>query len=182
MRVDETQPLSFELREASADYAIHDGTVTRSPRSFFLDWIIAGVPMREGIDNARDLVTPLNRSWLESAPKAVDVLTGRTPEADLEPGRVGILLCVVCGEIDVSAALNMRATTVVRSDLRWEGQDSVYPVEVVPPALTFERVAYELALEGAYERVASLPYDEPEHTVRRFLWPWQWGWKLPPRR
>ena len=24
-----------------------------------------------------------------------------------------------------------------------------------------------------------MPYDELEHQGRRFLWPWQWGWRMP---
>ena len=178
-QVDETQPLPFELEDALATHVLHDGGITRRPQSFFLDWVIAGAPLREGLLGADAMVSPLNRPWLECVAESVDVLSGRKPETDLAPGRVGILSCVVCGEVDVSAALVVHARTVVWSDLRWEGAQSDSPVEGVLPTLTFERAVYELALEGAYERVASFPYEELEHEGRRFRWPWQWGWRTP---
>ena len=34
-------------------------------------------------------------------------------------------------------------------------------------------------LTSAYERIAAMPYDELDHRGRRFLWPWQWGWRMP---
>jgi hypothetical protein len=27
----------------------------------------------------------------------------------------------------------------------------------------------------------AMPYDELAHRGKRFLWPWEWGWRLPPR-
>ncbi|WP_432545019.1 hypothetical protein [Kineococcus sp. SYSU DK002] len=175
----ETRLLTFELNEASSEHVLHDGNVTRRPRSFFLDWVVDGASLREQLVGADSLVTPLNRPWLPHVSESVDALTGRTPGIDLAPGRVGILLCVVCGDVEVSAALELHTTTVVWSDLHWEGAEPDFPVEGAPAVLTFERAGYEEALEEAYERVARLPYEASEHTTRRFLWPWQWGWRLP---
>ena len=45
--------------------------------------------------------------------------------------------------------------------------------------LTFDPAAYKTALGGAVERLAQMPHDELAHEGKRFLWPWQWCWKLP---
>ncbi|WP_432510966.1 hypothetical protein [Kineococcus sp. SYSU DK001] len=177
--MDETQPLTFELADAWTEHVMHDGNLTRRPQSFFLDWVIGGVTLRAGLPGAETVVTPLNRPWLDGIAESVDVLTGGRAEADLTPGRVGIFSCVVCGEVDVSAALSVHAETVLWSNLRWERTEPESLVEGVPSTLVFERAGYEQALEGAYQRVASSPHEESEHTTRRFLWPWQWGWRLP---
>lgn len=47
--------------------------------------------------------------------------------------------------------------------------------------ISFGRAGYEAAFADAHERVADFPYDELAHHGRRFLWPWQWDWKLPDR-
>ena len=42
-----------------------------------------------------------------------------------------------------------------------------------------DRAGYEAMLRSAFERVSTMPYDELEHRGRGFLWPWQWGWRMP---
>ena len=52
-------------------------------------------------------------------------------------------------------------------------------VEHLPERLTFDRSGYEAVFADAYEQVAAFAYDELAHHGRRFLWPWQWGWRVP---
>ena len=177
--VDRAQSSTFELKDASTTHVLHDGDVIRHPRSHFLDWVVDGAPLRDSIIGTKALVTPLNRPWLSEVAKSVEALTGRASEAELPAGRVGVFLCAVCGDVDVSAVLGLHESTVTWSDLRWEDATSPLPVEGFPSTLTFERTEYERALARAYARVASFPYEELDHRGRRFLWPWQWGWRLP---
>jgi hypothetical protein len=39
--------------------------------------------------------------------------------------------------------------------------------------------SYEAVLAGAGARLGKMPYDELAHKGKRFLWPWQSGWKMP---
>jgi len=52
-------------------------------------------------------------------------------------------------------------------------------VEHLTKPLSFDRALYQNAFADAFERLASFPYDDMAHRGRRFLWPWQWGWRLP---
>jgi len=40
---------------------------------------------------------------------------------------------------------------------------------------------FERVFSSAPERLSGMPYDELAHRGRGFLWPWQWGWRLPPK-
>lgn len=53
------------------------------------------------------------------------------------------------------------------------------PVEQLPERLTFDPSDYNAAFADAYERVAAFPYDQLAHHSRRFLRPWQSGWRVP---
>ena len=45
--------------------------------------------------------------------------------------------------------------------------------------LVFDRTDYQACLERSVDRLAEMPYDELAHTGRPYLWPRQWGWRLP---
>jgi hypothetical protein len=161
-----------------------DGTITRHPESHFLDLVIDDRPLRHIAGQpAQDLVTELNRPWLPQVGQAVDRLAGRRPADSLPRGRAALLVCpddgdVECGQL--TTALHTTATEVTWSDFRWEGGPyEPDPTEHLTEPISFDRAQYEAALADAYERVAELPYDELAHHGRRFLWPWQWGWRLP---
>jgi hypothetical protein len=161
-----------------------DGNVTRRPESHFLDLVVNGQSLRSiTATPGPELVTELNRPWLHVVPEAVDKLLGRRPSEDLDPGRVPLLLCHVDGDLAcgaLTAALRVGDAEVSWSDFRWE--DGIYEprtVEQLDQPITFDRSQYEAAFVDAHGRVDGFPYDELAPHGRRFLWPWQWGWKLP---
>lgn len=161
-----------------------DGNITRHPESRFLDLVVDGRSLRDIVgEPAQDLVTELNRPWLPGVPDAVATFLGRRPGEFLAPGRIPLLVCAVDGDLGCGAlttALDVGAAEVTWSDFLWE--DGIFdprPVEHLDRPVTFGRANYEAAFADAYERVAAFPYDELAHHGRRFLWPWQWGWKLP---
>jgi hypothetical protein len=164
--------------------ALHDGNITRYPESHFLDLVISGQSLRSvAWTPGPDLVTELNRPWLPTVTEAVDRLLGRRPSEHLPVGRVPLLVCGLCGDLgcgQLTAALDIGDAEVSWSDFLWEdGFFEPRPVEQLHERLTFDRTSYEAVFADAYERVAAFPYDEPAHHGRRFLWPWQWGWKIP---
>jgi hypothetical protein len=181
--------VSSELATLLLDPAVvtgvlHDGNITRHPESHFLDFVVNARSLRSAAwTPGPDLVTELNRAWLPSVPDAVDRLLGRRPSEDLAPGRVALLVCSVCGDLgcgQLTAALEIGDAEICWSDFRWEdGMSEPRPAEQLPERLTFDRNSYEAAFADAYEQVAAFPYDELAHHGRRFLWPWQWGWKIP---
>jgi hypothetical protein len=185
----DTAVVSSELATLLLDPAVvtgvlHDGNITRHPESHFLDFVVNGrSPRSAAWTPGPDLVTELNRAWLPSVPDAVDRLLGRRPSEDLAPGRVALLVCSVCGDLgcgQLTAALEIRDAEICWSDFRWEdGMSEPRPAEQLTQRLTFDRNSYEAAFADAYEQVAAFPYDELAHHGRRFLWPWQWGWKIP---
>jgi hypothetical protein len=90
----------------------------------------------------------------------------------------------------VTAQLNLSQDQVSWSNFLWEGGVVDWEGGVGDPAsidlapegdgrIVFNRAGYEAMLTSAYERIAAMPYDELEHQGRRFLWPWQWGWRMP---
>lgn len=44
--------------------------------------------------------------------------------------------------------------------------------------MVFDRAQYEHALAEAVPRVDDLPFDVTEFRGKRFLWPWEWGWRV----
>lgn len=76
----------------------------------------------------------------------------------------------------------IRAARATYPEFRWEnGYTEPEHVDGLPPLICFDRSQYDQELGTALDLVAELPHDEAEHRGRRFLWPWQWGWRLPPR-
>ena len=161
-------------------YGFIDGMITRRPEQHFLDFVVDGRPLRDRIVGAEDLVTPLCRTWsADSVATALDELLGRSEPPEQ---RVEILVCGVCGDVDcngVTARLTLTPSAVAWSDFCWETPAGTTPVEGLPPRMTFERSEYEAAFNGAFERLGAFPYDRLAHRGRRFLWPWQWGWRAP---
>lgn len=178
------EPAEIGLESSSVTTARQDGNVTRYPESHFLDWVVGGEPLRSSMIGVENMVTELNRPWLAQVPSSIDVLLGRSVSNDgLEVGRVPLFVCSVCGDYGcgvVTARLHVGDTTVDWADFRWEDSTSnPTAVDGLPDRIQFEKSAYERVLADAYDRLAEFPYDELTHTGRRFLWPWQWGWKLP---
>lgn len=100
--------------------------------------------------------------------------------------RVALLVCGVCGDLGcgaVTARLNVSRDQVTWSEFLWEGGvGGVTSIDVeheFDGRIVFDRAGYEAMLTSAYERIAAMPCDELEHRGRRFLWPWQWGWRMP---
>jgi hypothetical protein len=172
---------TLELAPAVVTGVLHDGNVTRHPKSHFLDLVVDGRSLRAvAATPGPECVTELNRPWLPGVPAAVETFLGRRPGEFLPPGRISLLVCAVCGDLGcgaLTASLDVRAAEVTWSDFLWEdGIVEPLPVEHLDQPVTFDRAHYEAAFADAYERVAALPYDELAHRGRRFLWPWQWGW------
>lgn len=176
---------TFELRQPVLDGTGLDGTVMRSPQSHFLDFVLDGESLLDRLEESDgSLVTPLNRAWLPTVPDALDELRGNRPSPGLAEGRVALLVCGTCGDLGcgaLTARLSVTAESVTWFDFLWE--DGLRPASATsldaPQVFEFRRSDYDAALRDAYERVAALPYDEQVHRGRKFLWPWQWGWRLP---
>jgi hypothetical protein len=72
------------------------------------------------------------------------------------------------------------ADFVTWTNFSWEnGYEEPSAAVNTPDTIAFRRSNYETEMGGAYDRVAALAYDELAHCGRKFLWPWQWGWRLP---
>jgi hypothetical protein len=174
----------LRLEAAMRTHTLQDGKFLRSPESHYLDFVIDGASLSSLVqEGAPGLVTALNRPWLPGVPESVEVLLGRSQQPDLDPGRVPLLLCLMCGDLGcgmVTALLDVSETEVVWSSLRWEdGLQDPEPVAAADASFRFERNDYEAQFAGAYERVAAMPFDEIAHRGKRFLWPWQLGWRMP---
>lgn len=163
-----------------------DGNITRHPETHFLDFVVDGRSIREMVDGGPGHVTELCRPWLHAVPESVDRLLGRLGTDGLPENRVALLVCGVCGDLGcgaVTARLNVSQDQVSWSEFLWGGgvgdPTSIDVGHEVNGRFVFNRAGYEAMLTLAYERIAAMPYDELEHRGRRFLWPWQWGWRMP---
>jgi hypothetical protein len=175
---------TLRLEPAVVTGVLQHSNITRHSESHFLDLVVNGQSLRAvSATPGPDLVTELNRPWLPGVPDAVERFLGGRPGGFLAPGRIPLLVCAVDGDLgcgQLTTALDVGAAEVTWSDFLWE--DDIFeprPVEHLDRPVIFDRAHYEAAFAGAYERVAAFPYDELAHRGRRFLWPWQWGWKLP---
>jgi len=174
-------------------HTLLDGNITRHPETHFLDLVVDGRSIREMVDGGTGHVTKLCRPWLHAVPESVDRLLGRLGTDGLPENRVALLVCGMCGDLGcgaVTAQLNLSQDQVSWSNFLWEGGVGDWEGGVGDPAsidlapegdgrIVFNRAGYEAMLTSAYERIAAMPYDELEHQGRRFLWPWQWGWRMP---
>jgi len=163
-----------------------DGNITRHPETHFLDFVVDGRSIREMVEGGPGHVTELCRPWLHAVPESVDRLLGRLGTDGLPENRVALLVCGVSGDLGcgaVTARLNVSQDQVSWSEFLWEGgvgdPTSIDVEHAVDGRIVFNRAAYGAMLTSAYERIAAMPYDELEHRGRRFLWPWQWGWRMP---
>lgn len=161
----------------------YDGKYTRRPVSHYLDFVIDGVPLRQRVPEAAGLVTDLNRAWLPQAvDEAVEILLGQRPHPSLGSGRVAVLVCGVCGDLGCGAltcTLHVGGAMVRWSDWRWCYGTGESPSRTELPMFCFDRRSYGAGLRAAPDRIRHLPYDDLEHGGKRFLWPWQWGWRSP---
>ncbi|HEX5994690.1 MAG TPA: hypothetical protein VFY84_06075 [Jiangellales bacterium] len=164
-----------------------DGKYLRRPESHYLDFVVDGAPLRDRFPDSGDLVTELNRAWLPGVGEAVEVLLGRKPHPRLGPDRVPLLVCGVCGSLDcgvLTARLTVTEAEVRWSEWRWVSYESESDTDTTVVAggvepFTFDRTSYDAALNQSVDRLADMPYDELAHIGKRFLWPWEWGWRLP---
>jgi hypothetical protein len=159
-----------------------DGKFVREFEHHFLDFVVDGRSLRD-LAVGDETVTPLSRPWLEDVGDEVDRLMGRRPTDGLEPGRSMLLVCRVDGHRDcgaLTAQISVTDVQVTWSDWRWESFRRPEPIDALTAPLTFDRQQYEEALSLAPKRVASMPYDVLAHRGKHFLWPWQWGWRVPP--
>jgi hypothetical protein len=171
------------LHPAVLRWTLLDGNVTRRPESHYLDFVIDGRPLTHRLAIARGMITPLNRAWLPSVDAAIEELLGRRPTDGLDPGRVSLFVCGQCGDLAcgaVTVTLRVKSDGITWSHFAWENGDKpAEPIENAPDSLEFESAHYGDLFAGANARVAALPYDELAHQGRKFLWPGQWGWRLP---
>jgi hypothetical protein len=174
------------LVEEVYGYAMQDGKYLRRPESHYLDLVVDETPVRDRAADTTDLVTVLNRAWLPGVAEAVEVLQGHRPHPDLGPDRVALLVCGVCGDLDCGA-LTVRLD-VTDSEVRWSDwswvdhqgeRDAQSPSGERIEPVVFDRTDYQACLERSVDRLADMPYDELDHTGKRFLWPWEWGWRMP---
>jgi hypothetical protein len=160
-----------------------DGNIVRLPESHYLDLVLDGRSLRDRLTDRADMVTPLNRAWLPTVPDAIGELLGRRPTEGLQEGRTSLFVCGSCGDLPcgaITVALQLGPDTVTWSEFQWEnGYEPATRIDGAPESLTFDRQQYTAAIKNASSRIAEFPYDESERYGRRFLWPWQWGWRLP---
>lgn len=170
------------LQQAVLRRSLADGNVTRYPESHYLDYAIDGQILTERLPVARGMVTPLNRAWLPTVNGAIEELLGRRRTEGLNPGRVALFVCGECGNLGcgaVTANLVVEDDRVSWSHFAWDnGYEPTDPIENAPDSIAFARADYTDVFAGAEERIAAFPYDELAHVGRKFLWPWQWGWRL----
>ncbi len=162
---------------------IHDGNVIEHPEAHYLDFVIDEQRLGDRLPLARGLVTLLNREWLPTVADSVLELLGRRPASGLDPGRIYLFVCSECGDLGcgaITAAIEVAEDCITWSQFAWEsGYRPADPIEDAPTRVVFDVADYETTVATAYERVATLPHDELQHQRRNFLWPWQWGWRLP---
>lgn len=183
---DRVRESELALVPAVEVHTLLDGNITRHPETHFLDFVVDGRSIREMVDGGPGHVTELCRPWLHAVPESVDRLLGRLGTDGLPENRVALLVCGVCGDLGcgaVTARLNLSQDQVSWSEFLWEGgvgdPTSIDVAHEGDGRIVFNRAGYEAMLTSAYERIAAMPYDELEHQGRRFLWPWQWGWRMP---
>ena len=178
-----TEVAQLALHDAVLRRTIYDESVARHPESHYLDFMIDGQRLADRLMVAPDMTTLLNRAWLPSVEGAVLELLGQRPAEGLDTGRVFLFVCGECGDLGcgaVTAALDVDPDRTTWSQFAWEGgYEPAEPIENAPDSLAFGTPDYEKLFASAYGRVAALPHEEPAHQGRKFLWPWQWGWRLP---
>lgn len=162
-----------------------NGTVTRYPVSHFLDLVVDGSSLLDRLPRSGGMVTGLNRTWLPDVSDAIEELRGRRPAPGLAADRVRLLVCGYCGDLGcgaVTAAIGVDADVVEWFDFAWENDYAEpQPVPDAPDRIVFARPNYDEQFDAAYQRIAAMPYDELAEHGTRSRWPWQWGWRLPPR-
>ena len=128
------------------------------------------------------MVTPLCRPVLEDVSIEVDRLLGRRGTSYLDLGRVVLLVCNVCQDLlcgALTVRLDVMEQVVTWSDWRWDPIEHAEKLTGISAPVVVDRAAYEGTIQSAPEVLATLPYDQDQFRTRPFLWPWQWGWRLP---
>jgi hypothetical protein len=157
----------------------------QSPPTEFHDFAIDGVPLRDRLRVPADYgavqqeTTALRRDWPQAAIEQIDKLCLDAP-GDFEDGRVAILVCPVCGDIDcgaVSARIAIGESTVVWEDFGWQDgytDDPPMPWLYEPQCFTFDKTAYVALMQKVREQFVELapPTREDERQSRRPLLAW----------
>lgn len=173
----------FRLEPAMSASNWEDGKYDRAFEHHFLDFMIEGRSLRDLVGEP-DMVTAMSRAWLKEVPAEMDRLLGRRDTEGLSTGRVALLLCRVDGDIAcgaLTARLELSDAHVAWTDWLWASSQGAPPVEQLSDPFVFDRTTYEAQLHGALAVLQAMPYDELAHRGKRFLWPWEWGWRLPRR-
>lgn len=173
----------LSLHDYMHDSELIDGNIVRQRQSHYLDFHVDGRPLRDWFDHTHDVITTLNRPWLNTLDDGIGELTGRQPDPCLPTGRIALLRCAGCGDVGcgaITARLTITPQTVTWSDFAWENDDDG---ETAPQrsglVFVFDHDAYMTTIESSRSSVAAFPYDPLAHHGRDFRWPWQWGWRLP---
>jgi len=160
-----------------------DGRYQRTLEHHFLDFLVDGRSLRD-VAHEPDMVTLLSRPWLEDVPTEIGRLLGRRETDGLSPGRAALLVCRVDGDIGcgaLTARVQLAEAHISWTNWLWETDLGGLPVESGPGDVLFDRTAYEAELAAAFAVVPAMSYDEVAHRGKRFLWPCEWGWRMPPR-
>lgn len=184
----------LEFAPAFHTYSWMDGKYERHPESHYLDFRIDGRSLLElsdiGGTYAKDVITKFSAPDSEEASHFRDELAGRTSPAHPELG-VPLYTCAIdrdelCGFL--AALIEVHDDTVTWSRIAWCSPDwdgptgggeiamSVTDTGLGP--MVFDRDQYEHTLAEAVPRVDDLPFDVTEFRGKRFLWPWEWGWRV----
>ncbi|WP_323959348.1 hypothetical protein GC088_12555 [Arthrobacter sp. JZ12] len=133
----------------------------------FMDFAIDGHLLRRTLRAGTDLAaieqeaTLLRADWPHAAIEQINRLTLAAP-GEFKDGRVALLLCPVCGDVDcgtVSARIAIEADTVIWEDFGW--QDG-YTEEPPQPWLfelqrfTFDKTAYLSLMQRLSEQFTEL--------------------------
>ncbi|MBM7781766.1 hypothetical protein [Arthrobacter tumbae] len=151
----------------------------------FHDFVIDGRLLRERLQVPADFsaieqeTTALRRDWPHAAVEQIDRLCLTEP-GDFVDGRVAILACPVCGDIDcgaVSATISVEESTVTWEEFGWQDgytDDPPQPWLFEPQCFTFDKTAYLALMHQLREQFAELvpPLEEEEKQNRRPLLAW----------
>ncbi|MEI4272223.1 hypothetical protein TEK04_10860 [Klenkia sp. LSe6-5] len=124
-----------------------------------LDLVVDGISIQTTMGH--EGATTLNRVWMPSAWSPVDVFRGRAVDDLAGPGRLSLLTCSICADLEcgaLTAALHIGPDQVAWSDFRWvTGYDDDLLLSQLPSPVRFDRAAYERELDQAAVVLETLP-------------------------
>lgn len=162
------------LQPAEGYYTSNVRGSDRTETVHFLDFVVDGIPLRRRLPVlvVENLPTALRPSWAtEFVAEDIDALLGRRATEYIDPDRVLLFTCVICGDPTcgaVSARLTVGADMVTWSDLRLEGRSAADSRSISPLTCTFNHAAYESTLQSVIQTVAALPGATGQSTRHRW--------------